>query len=54
LKGGRTLAALLNLVGLLTVVGVSRPEHAIIKHERAVGRGEKSESPNPASYTPAS
>ena len=54
LKARATLAALLISFGLLTVVGVSSSRStAIIKHERAVGRGEKSKPPNPSGYTPA-
>jgi len=54
LKARATLAALLISFGLLTVVGASSfRSTAIIKHERAVSRGEHSEPPNPSGYTPA-
>ena|SRR6185503_3647042 len=54
MKARATLAALLLSIGLLTVVGASSfRSTAMIKHERAVGRGETSDPPNPSSYTPA-
>jgi hypothetical protein len=53
MRGRATLAALLLSVGLLTVVGASSfKSTAIIKHERAVARGEASVPPESSSYTP--
>jgi len=53
MRGRATLAALLLAVGLLTVVGASSMKStAIIKHERAVSRGEPSVPPESSSYTP--
>lgn len=53
MKARATLAALLLSLGLLTVVGASSfRSTAIIKHERAVQRGEASVPPDPSSYTP--
>jgi 5-enolpyruvylshikimate-3-phosphate synthase len=48
-----TLAAIALSFGLLMVVGASSfKSTALIKHQRAVSRGEPSVEPDPSSYTP--
>src|SRR5262245_35630602 len=52
LKARATLAALVLSLGLLVVVGASSfKSTAMIKHERAVSRGEASVPPDPSGYT---